>query len=54
MAKLTHLDEKFQKDELAGVKVTNDDLVCKDCVQRYQDAVGRCEAFPNGKPNGVL
>lgn len=54
MAKLNPLDEKFQKDKLAGVKVTNDDLICSDCVQRYQDTVGRCESFPNGKPDGVL
>ena len=54
MAKLNPLDEKFQKDSLAVVKVTNDNLVCKDCVQRYPDKVGACEAFPNGKRNGVL
>lgn len=35
--KLSSIDEKFKKDELKFGLITNDDLVCRDCRNRFKD-----------------
>ena len=56
--KLNSLDEKFQKDQLKFEPIKNKDLVCKDCIKKYDDTklpcnTSKCEAF-DIKPNEVL
>lgn len=51
--------DKIKSEQQAIVRTTNDDLVCKDCVQRLDDGVifgntSRCEAYPQCKPIEVL
>ena len=63
LLRLKEIDENMRKriesEARAIVPITNSTLVCKDCVQRFDDSlicgnVSRCEAFPTSKPNGVL
>lgn len=53
------LKKRIESEARAIVPITNADMVCKDCVQRYNDSLapgnaGKCEAFPCGKPIGVM
>ena len=55
---LNAIDEKFQKDKLSFELVTNDDLVCKDCRNRFNDEdmpcnTSRCAKY-EVKPDEVL
>lgn len=54
-----NMKDRIESEARAIVPITNDTLVCKDCVQRYDDSiifgnVSKCEAFPVCKPNCVL
>lgn len=54
-----NMKDRIESEARAIVPITNDTLVCKDCVQRYDDSiifgnVSKCEAFPVRKPNCVL
>lgn len=56
--KLSTIDEKFKNDELHFELVKNDDLVCKDCKNRYPDDImpcntSKCAKFEM-KPDEVL
>lgn len=56
--KINSLDEKFKKDKLKFEPIKNKDLVCKDCIKKYDDTelpcnTSKCEAFVI-KPNEVL
>lgn len=56
---LSPIDEKFQKDELKFNLITNNDLVCKDCANRWNDDgipynTSKCEEYQGRKPNKVL
>lgn len=56
--KLNSLDEKFNKDQMKFELVTNKDLICKDCIKKYDDTnlpcnTSKCEAF-DVKPDEVL
>jgi len=47
------------RSEQTLTRITNDDLVCKDCLVRYADDViygntSRCETYPVCKPYEVL
>lgn len=53
------MKEKFKQDKLKFERITNDDLVCKDCMSRYADSdnsgnTSKCEEFPEVKPSSVL
>lgn len=53
------LKKRIESEARAIVPITNADMVCKDCVQRCGNSLpfgnaGVCEAFPNGKPIGVM
>lgn len=52
------IEEKFKKDKLEFVRITNKDLVCNDCRKQFDDTnmpcnTSKCEAF-NIKPSKVL
>lgn len=56
--KRNSLDEKFQNDQMKFELVTNKDLICKDCIKKYDDTnlpcnTSKCEAF-DVKPDEVL
>lgn len=56
--RLNSLDEKFKKDDLKFGLITNDDLVCKDCKNKYEDKdmpcnTSKCVKFEI-KPDEVL
>lgn len=56
--RLNSLDKKFQKDDLKFDLITNDDLVCKDCKNKYEDKdtpcnTSKCAKFEI-KPDEVL
>lgn len=56
--KMNSLDEKFKKDQLKFTPIKNKDLVCKDCMKKYDDTelpcnTSKCEVF-DLKPSNVL
>lgn len=55
---LSSIYEKFQNDKLSFERITNDDLVCKDCRNRFKDEempcnTSKCAKF-EVKPDEVL
>ena len=55
---LNPLDEKFKKDQMKFKPIKNDDLVCKDCIQKFDDTelpcnTSKCKVF-DMKPDEVL
>ena len=56
--KLSVINEKFQKDKLKFSLITNDNLVCKDCRNRFEDKGMTCNtskcAKYKMKPDEVL
>ena len=59
MSKKNSLHEKWEKDPVRFKRITNDDLVCKDCAFRLDDSeiygnTSRCEVFPDIKPGKVI
>lgn len=53
------IEKRIESEARAIKAMKNADMVCKDCVQRCDDSLaprnaGVCEAFPNGKPIGVM
>lgn len=58
MANKNALDEKFKKDKLEFAQIKNENLVCKDCRNKYDDTdmpcnTSKCEIFEI-KPDEVL
>ena len=52
------LNEKFKKDKLSFARITNKDLVCRDCLSRFNDEdlpcnTSKCAVFEI-KPSEVL
>lgn len=59
MAVNKELQERIKSEQMAIKRTTNDDLVCKDCVQRLPDNLilgntSKCEYYPQCKPIGIL
>ena len=53
------LEGKWERDSLKFERITNDDLVCKDCLFKMDDDkifgnTSRCEIFQDCKPSEVL
>ena len=52
------LDEKFKNEKLTFVLITNDNLVCKDCKNKYDDKDMPCNTSKCAKyeikPDDVL
>lgn len=54
-----NMRDRVLSEQSAIMPVTNADLVCKDCVQRFDDGlilgnVSKCEAYPVCKPKKIL
>lgn len=52
-------EARIHSEQRAMKRITNDDLVCKDCLVRFDDSVkfgntSKCETYPVTKPNHVL
>lgn len=50
---------RIESEARAHSRITNQDLVCRDCRSRFDDKIkfGNttvCEKYPSGKPNLVL
>ena len=55
---ISAIDKKFQKDKLRFELITNNDLVCKDCRNRFKDEempsnTSKCAKY-EVKPDEVL
>lgn len=53
------LQKRVESEQQAIVRTTNNDLVCRDCVQRLDDSLlfgntTKCEFYPQCKPVEVL
>lgn len=53
------LDKKFKNDRLKFGLIKNADLMCNDCMYRYDDSqvfgnTSRCEMYQDCKPSEVL
>lgn len=51
--------DRIESESRAAARISNDDMVCKDCLLRYDDStINRnttmCEAYPKLKPYDVL
>ena len=51
--------KKIESEQMTIVGIHNDNLVCMDCLLRYDDRricgnVSRCEQYPEHKPQSVL
>lgn len=58
-AKLNSMNEKFMKDPLKMERITNNDLICRDCKFKFDDTekpcnTSKCAKFNHIKPNEVL
>lgn len=56
--KMNALDEKFKKDELKFTLIKNENLVCEDCIKKYDDTnmpcnTSKCKAYKI-KPDEIL
>lgn len=57
---MSNLEKRIQSEARAAMRVTNDALVCRDCVYRWDDSTiygntSQCQQYPNySKPNYVL
>lgn len=56
---MNDMEKRIQSESKATIGITNQDLVCRDCVQRYDDGfifgnVSKCEFYPVCKPIEVL
>lgn len=53
------IERRIGSESPGMVRITNNDLVCKDCKFRRDDSyifgnVSKCDVFPVMKPRGVL
>lgn len=53
------LKKRIESEAKSCVGVCNTNMVCIDCIQRYDDAeipanATKCEAYPNGKPLAIV
>lgn len=56
---MAEVNERVRSEAEAIVRITNDDLVCKNCVCRYDDGTifgntSKCEKYPVKKPIQIL
>lgn len=55
----TKIKDRIESEAKACVGVCNANMVCSDCVQRYDDSLipanaTKCEAYPDGKPLTIV
>lgn len=58
MAKDNNLEKRIVSEQQCMRRITNDDLVCKTCIYKYDDSIklgntSICEIY-DAKPNEVL
>ena len=56
---MADLKERTESESRACMGVCNANMVCADCLQRFNDAripanATRCEAYPSGKPLDIV
>lgn len=56
---MSELRKRIESEAKACVGAHNGNMVCVDCVQRYDDSkipanASKCEAYPNGKPLAIV
>lgn len=56
---MSQIQDRIKSESKACIGVCNDNMVCMDCVQRYDDRIipanaTKCEAYPNGKPLAIV
>lgn len=56
---MSEIQKRIDSEAQACVGTCNANMVCKDCVQRYDDRVipanaSKCEAYPSGKPLDIV
>ena len=59
MNKDNYFKSKLWSEQFCMRRITNNDLVCKDCLYRYDDTeilgnTSRCEMYEECKPNDVI
>ena len=59
MSYIDELQKRYESEGKGIVRITNKDLVCKDCLYRHDDSVifgntSRCDFYPTQKPNSIL
>lgn len=59
MSYIDEIQKRYESEGKGIVRITNKDLVCKDCMYRYDDSVifgntSRCDFYPARKPNSIL
>lgn len=53
------IKERIESEAKACIGSSNANMICKDCVQRYDDSdvpanASKCEAYPDGKPLAIV
>ena len=56
---VAELKDRIENEAKACIGACNANVVCADCVQRYDDSLipanaTKCEAYPNGKPLAIV
>lgn len=56
---LNELEKRMMRENVKAVRITNNDLKCKDCKYRRDDSIiegntSRCDIYPVSKPNKVI
>lgn len=56
---MANMKKRIESESMACVGTCNANMVCVDCLQRYNDSVipanaSRCEAYPDGKPLDIV
>ncbi len=47
-------DRKCRNDKWIVTVVSNDNLICRDCIYRNDEKAGVCKMYPNIKPNTIF
>ena len=53
------LNKRVENESKSGIPIRNDNLVCKNCVHRYDDSkvfgnTSKCAKYKKSKPNSIL
>lgn len=59
MANNKNLGNRIESEAKACIRITNDQLICKGCLYRYDDSIifrntSKCEVYPECKPTKIL
>lgn len=51
---LNPIDRNCRNDKWVVTVVSNDNLICRDCIYRNDEKAGVCKMYPNIKPDMVF